>query len=105
MPSRPASLRCVERAPPQKEQLYTQPRPIESQWPLNGKKVSVQVGTKSVNYLKDNYPKVDRVEVEKNQEMFNLVEIGRGGHIGLRVLTDVAAIPVREVGDASQRSS
>jgi len=44
---------------------------------LNGKKVSVQVGTKSVNYLKDNYPKVDRVEVEKNQEMFNLVEIGR----------------------------
>jgi polar amino acid transport system substrate-binding protein len=44
---------------------------------LNGKKVSVQVGTKSVNYLKDNYPKVDRVEVEKNQEMFNLVEICR----------------------------
>ena len=39
--------------------------------------VSVQVGTKSVGYLKDNYPKVERVEVEKNQEMFNLVEIGR----------------------------
>jgi len=44
---------------------------------LNGKKVSVQVGTKSVNYLKDSYPQVERVEVEKNQEMFNLVEIGR----------------------------
>ena len=33
---------------------------------LNGKKVSVQVGTKSVSYLTDNYPKVQRVEVEKN---------------------------------------
>lgn len=44
---------------------------------LNGKKVSVQVGTKSVGYLGSNYPKVQLVEVEKNQEMFNLVEIGR----------------------------
>jgi len=44
---------------------------------LDGKKVSVQVGTKSVNFLKENFPKVERVEVEKNQEMFNLVEIGR----------------------------
>lgn len=44
---------------------------------LDGRKVSVQVGTKSVGLLKDNYPKVERVEVEKNQEMFNLVEIGR----------------------------
>jgi len=44
---------------------------------LQGKKVSVQVGTKSVNYLKENFPLVERVEVEKNQEMFNLVEIGR----------------------------
>jgi polar amino acid transport system substrate-binding protein len=44
---------------------------------INGKKVSVQVGTKSVSYLKDNFPKVERVEVEKNQEMFNLVDIGR----------------------------
>lgn len=44
---------------------------------LNGKKVSVQVGTKSVQFLTENYPKVQRVEVEKNQEMFNLVEIGR----------------------------
>ncbi|MEO6920631.1 MAG: transporter substrate-binding domain-containing protein [Collimonas sp.] len=44
---------------------------------LEGKKVSVQVGTKSVNYLKEYFPHVERVEVEKNQEMFNLVEIGR----------------------------
>src|SRR5664279_6575505 len=44
---------------------------------LKGKKVAVQVGTKSVGYLKDNFPGVERIEVEKNQEMFQLVEIGR----------------------------
>jgi polar amino acid transport system substrate-binding protein len=44
---------------------------------LNGKKVTVQVGTKSVSYLASNYPQVQLVEVEKNQEMFNLVDIGR----------------------------
>ncbi len=44
---------------------------------LKGKKVTVQVGTKSVGFLKDNFPAVERVEVEKNQEMFQLVEIGR----------------------------
>ena len=44
---------------------------------LDGKKVSVQVGTKSVGYLTEKHPKVQRVEVEKNQEMFNLVDIGR----------------------------
>ncbi|MGH8841939.1 MAG: transporter substrate-binding domain-containing protein [Advenella sp.] len=44
---------------------------------LDGKKVSVQVGTKSVNYLTEHLPKVQRVEVEKNEEMFNLVKIGR----------------------------
>jgi len=44
---------------------------------LKGKKVAVQVGTKSVGYLKDNFPTVERIEVEKNQEMFQLVEIGR----------------------------
>ncbi len=44
---------------------------------LAGKRVSVQVGTKSVGFLKDNYPKVDRVEVEKNEEMFSLVDTGR----------------------------
>jgi polar amino acid transport system substrate-binding protein len=44
---------------------------------LDGKKVTVQVGTKSVQFLKDNFPNVQRVEVEKNQEMFDLVSIGR----------------------------
>jgi polar amino acid transport system substrate-binding protein len=44
---------------------------------LAGKKVTVQVGTKSVSYLQQTYPTVQRVEVEKNQEMFNLVDIGR----------------------------
>lgn len=44
---------------------------------LDGKKVSVQVGTKSVNYLTEHFPEIMRVEVEKNEEMFNLVKIGR----------------------------
>ena len=44
---------------------------------FNGKRVSVQVGTKSVGYLKQAFAQVELVEVEKNQEMFNLVEIGR----------------------------
>ena len=57
--------------------LTTKAGPIKSLKDLDGKKVSVQVGTKSVGFLKDNHPKVERVEVEKNQEMFNLVEIGR----------------------------
>ncbi|PLZ00158.1 glutamine ABC transporter substrate-binding protein [Burkholderia sp. WAC0059] len=51
--------------------------PIKTLADLNGKKVSVQVGTKSVNYLRDNYPQVTRVEVETNEEMFDLVGIGR----------------------------
>lgn len=51
--------------------------PIKTLADLNGKKVTVQVGTKSVNFLRDNYPQVQRVEVEKNQEMFDLVGIGR----------------------------
>jgi polar amino acid transport system substrate-binding protein len=52
-------------------------RSIKGPDDLKGKKVTVQVGTKSVNFLKDNFPTVERVEVEKNQEMFQLVEIGR----------------------------
>ena len=51
--------------------------PIKTLAELNGKKVSVQVGTKSVTFLRDNYPQINRVEVEKNQEMFDLVGIGR----------------------------
>ncbi|MCR6480937.1 transporter substrate-binding domain-containing protein [Variovorax sp. ZS18.2.2] len=44
---------------------------------IDGKKVSVQVGTKSVAFTKEKYPQVQLMEVEKNQEMFNLVDIGR----------------------------
>jgi polar amino acid transport system substrate-binding protein len=51
--------------------------PIKTLADLNGKKVTVQVGTKSVNFLRDNYPQIQRVEVEKNEEMFDLVGIGR----------------------------
>lgn len=51
--------------------------PIKALADLNGKKVSVQVGTKSVNFLQAHYPQVQRVEVEKNQEMFDLVGVGR----------------------------
>ena len=51
--------------------------PIAKLTDLDGKKVSVQVGTKSVGYMTEHFPKVQRVEVEKNQEMFNLVDIGR----------------------------
>lgn len=51
--------------------------PIKKLSDLNGQNVSVQVGTKSVNFLKEHHPEVKRVEVEKNQEMFNLAQIGR----------------------------
>jgi polar amino acid transport system substrate-binding protein len=51
--------------------------PIKKLSDLDGKKVTVQVGTKSVGYLQEHFAKVQRVEVEKNQEMFNLVDIGR----------------------------
>ncbi|WP_102225664.1 transporter substrate-binding domain-containing protein [Acidimangrovimonas sediminis] len=44
---------------------------------LAGKSVAVQVGTKSVNYLRDNYPKAKLVEVEKNEQMFEMLKIGR----------------------------
>lgn len=52
-------------------------RTINQPQDLAGKKVSVQVGTKSVGYLKENYPDVERVEVEKNQAMFDLLATGR----------------------------
>lgn len=51
--------------------------PIKTLKDLDGKRVSVQVGTKSVQFLQDQYPKINRVEVEKNEEMFNLVTINR----------------------------
>lgn len=50
---------------------------LKSPADLAGRKVSVQVGTKSVSFLKEKYPQAQLLEVEKNQEMFNLVEVGR----------------------------
>lgn len=51
---------------------------INSPADLSGdKKVSAQVGTKSISFLKDNYPAASVVEVEKNQAMFDLLTIGR----------------------------
>lgn len=50
---------------------------VKSPADLAGRKVSVQVGTKSVSFLKEKYPQAQLLEVEKNQEMFNLVEVGR----------------------------
>ncbi|MDD3254101.1 MAG: transporter substrate-binding domain-containing protein [Lachnospiraceae bacterium] len=44
---------------------------------LKGKSVAVQVGTKSVTYLEENYPDVTRVEVEQNSEMFLQLETGK----------------------------
>ncbi|MBV8619666.1 MAG: transporter substrate-binding domain-containing protein [Curvibacter sp.] len=51
--------------------------PVKAPLDLNGKKVSVQVGTKSVSFVKQAFAQVELIEVEKNQEMFNLVDIGR----------------------------
>ncbi len=50
---------------------------INSAADLQGKKVSVQTGTKSVEWLKTHIPQANEIEVEKNQQMFNLVSIGR----------------------------
>ncbi|MDH1339025.1 transporter substrate-binding domain-containing protein [Ectopseudomonas oleovorans] len=50
---------------------------INSPADLAGKSVSAQIGTKSVAHLKEHFPQTKIVEVEKNQQMFNLVSIGR----------------------------
>lgn len=50
---------------------------IKSLDDLKGKRISVQIGTKSVQWLRDHIPSAQLVEVEKNQQMFNLVDIGR----------------------------
>ncbi|KGD72101.1 ABC transporter permease [Tatumella morbirosei] len=50
---------------------------INSAADLKGKKVSVQTGTKSVEWLKTHIPQANEIQVEKNEQMFNLVSIGR----------------------------
>ena len=44
---------------------------------LAGKKVAVQTGTKSVEYLQKNNPKAQLVQVEKNAEMFASLDSNR----------------------------
>lgn len=43
---------------------------IQSIDDLKGKKVSVQIGTKSVDFLETNYPDIKLVKVERNTDMF-----------------------------------
>ncbi|MBT9428590.1 transporter substrate-binding domain-containing protein [Candidatus Symbiopectobacterium endolongispinus] len=50
---------------------------INSAEDLKGEKISVQTGTKSVEWLRTHLPEAQTIEVEKNQKMFNLVSIGR----------------------------
>jgi polar amino acid transport system substrate-binding protein len=71
-----------------------------------------------VGYLAEKFPKVQRVEVEKNQEMFSLVDIGRADAAvtgkpaayqyvrtrpGLRVLED--QLTVEEYGMALRKDT
>ncbi|MFY0546201.1 transporter substrate-binding domain-containing protein [Brevibacillus sp. H7] len=44
---------------------------------LKGKKVSVQIGTKSVKFLEENHKDIELVKVEKNTEMFLELESGK----------------------------
>lgn len=44
---------------------------------LKGKKVSVQVGTKSAKFLEEKYPDITLVKVETNNEMFLELETGK----------------------------
>lgn len=44
---------------------------------LYGKKVSVQIGTKSLKFLEENHPEIEIVGVEKNVDMFLELESGR----------------------------
>ncbi|MFF1360904.1 ABC transporter substrate-binding protein/permease [Streptomyces sp. NPDC058297] len=44
---------------------------------LAGKKVAVQVGTKSVEWLKEHQPRAQRVTVQTNEQMFSSVKLGQ----------------------------
>ncbi|MBI0581329.1 transporter substrate-binding domain-containing protein [Neobacillus cucumis] len=64
---------------------------------LKGKKIAVQIGTKSVQFLQENYPDIQRVEVEKNVEMFLELKSGRVD----AVLTGLPAAKVYAMQDNS----
>jgi glutamine transport system substrate-binding protein/glutamine transport system permease protein len=44
---------------------------------LNGKRIAVQVGTKSVDYLKQNFPAAQLLVVQTNDQMFQALQSGR----------------------------
>jgi ABC-type amino acid transport substrate-binding protein len=44
---------------------------------LNGKRISVQVGTKSVDYLKQTFPKAELLINQTNDQMFQALQSGR----------------------------
>ncbi len=44
---------------------------------LEGKRISVQVGTKSVDYLKERFPKAELVIAQTNDQMFQALPSGR----------------------------
>ncbi|MFM2482059.1 transporter substrate-binding domain-containing protein [Celerinatantimonas sp. YJH-8] len=48
---------------------------------LNDKTVAVQVGTKSVAYLREHFPKIKRMEVETNESMFNALASKRAAAV------------------------
>lgn len=50
---------------------------INSLADLAGKKVAVQVGTKSVEWLEQNQPKAQLVQVQTNDQMFSSVKLGQ----------------------------
>ncbi|WP_104088880.1 ABC transporter substrate-binding protein/permease [Arthrobacter sp. GMC3] len=50
---------------------------ISSLADLAGKKVAVQVGTKSVEWLEQNQPKAQLVQVQTNDQMFSSVKLGQ----------------------------
>ncbi|MCY0905988.1 ABC transporter substrate-binding protein/permease [Arthrobacter sp. H14-L1] len=50
---------------------------VKSLADLAGKKVAVQVGTKSVEWLSQNQPKAQLVQVQTNDQMFSSVKLGQ----------------------------
>lgn len=50
---------------------------VKSAKNLDGKRVAVQVGTKSVEWLKQNHPTAELVTVQTNEQMFSSVRLGQ----------------------------
>lgn len=50
---------------------------IKSLADMAGKKIAVQVGTKSVEWLKQNQPAAELVQVQTNDQMFSTVKLGQ----------------------------